>query len=68
MAFSAPDMTAVSKPKRKPPNATTSDHAMTKFFFMKFILGFYTTKKKKYMPFDVKFQFKYIHIFKLQHF
>ncbi|GAB3243822.1 hypothetical protein GCM10027346_40980 [Hymenobacter seoulensis] len=33
MAFSAPDITAVSKPNKKPPNATTRDQKKTLLFF-----------------------------------
>jgi hypothetical protein len=34
MDCSAPEITAVSNPKRKPPNAITSDHRKTFFLFI----------------------------------
>jgi hypothetical protein len=34
MDFSTPDITAVSKPNRKPPNDRISDHPKTLVFFL----------------------------------
>jgi hypothetical protein len=38
MDFSAPDITAVSNPNRKPPRATTMDQARTECFFIRVYL------------------------------